>query len=194
MIRSLTAAACLFTLAACGLDAQAPDSADSLTSATSRPDVVPVARVSGSTNPLQLLRLEREEPVATARSLVVTPPEPDALWVDVEGDAAWSGLFAKGLIAVPGCGWWPIASADATAAGGQLAFTFTPKQQVQLGAMESTLFFYVDTDADGACDASKGDLVFNAELGTVPLGSAVSVSAAKWQPVSYGCSLFSYLP
>lgn len=186
-------AALALTLAACGQGVE-PQPEDPVSS-SSQPDAVLLAQREPRVSPAHLRRVETEVLVDTAQHhLVGTAPPASGLQVDVAGPPEWNGLAVVGLVAVPSCGWWPIARADAISLGGQLSFAFNPKQNVgQLGG-SNALFLYVDHDGDGACDEAKGDEVFEATLGALAAGAQVSVATSDLRAASYSCSLFSYLP
>lgn len=131
--------------------------------------------------------------LSESRSLVVQPPA-DGVGVALELEPGWNAVGLTALVAVPSCGWWPIASATAVGANGQASFTFLPREDVGLGFTEAQLFFFVDHDGDQLCDEGKGDEVFTAPLGQVTAGAQVQVALGQLAPSPYSCSLFSYLP
>jgi hypothetical protein len=197
MRRTVLALATVSLLAACGLDQDVNvPASNEPTVASPLPSHLPEAQLGQP----ELVRLQRAgtspvRPVSSARAMVVQPPQPSGVGVDVELEPAWSALSLTGIVAVPGCGWWTVASAQGVINGGQASFTFDPKGQVDLGQMQPTFFFYVDHDGDKKCDQSKGDEVFTAELGSMPAGSLASLALADLKPApSYSCSLFEYLP
>ena len=202
MSRLIAVLAAAVVLSACGqeadydLPASAPAVATSANPVLQARNVeIPAATAMQSNDLVRLQRTQSDavRPVSTTRELVALPTTP-ALGVDVELQQSWNAMTLTGLVAVPGCGWWPIASAHAVAANGQAAFSFEPKEQVDLSQMESTLFFFLDHDGDTVCDTSKGDEVFSASLGKVGVGNSVQVALTDLQAEPYLCSLFGYLP
>jgi hypothetical protein len=201
MSRTVAALVAALTLSACGLepDVDVPAVYDAPARATERalPAELPAARQAGSNS--DLVRLQRSQsdavrPVTTARALVAQPP-PAGLGVGVELQSTWTSLGLTGLVAVPSCGWWPIASAVGVAQNGQAVFTFAPKgNEIDLSASEVQFFFFVDHDGDGKCSETSGDEVFTAALGQVNANSQVTLTSAQLTASPYSCSLFEYMP
>lgn len=164
-------------------------------------DVPParLAELGEPGEPGEAVRLQRApgdavRPVSQSRSLVAQPPPSHGVGVDLELEPGWNAVGLTALVAVPSCGWWPIASASAVGANGEASFTFVPREETGLGFVEAQLFFFVDHDGDQLCDETKGDEVFTASLGQVNLGAQVQVTLGELQSSPYSCSLFSYLP
>jgi hypothetical protein len=196
MCRTVLALATLSLLTACGReqDVDAP-SADEAVAVSPAPSRLPEVQVGQS----ELVRLQRAgtspvRPVSSTRGMVVQPPQPAGVGVDVELEPAWSALSLTGVVGVPSCGWWIVASAQGTVSGGHASFAFDPKDEVDLAQQQPAFFFYVDHDGDGKCDQDKGDEVFTAQLGSMPAGSQASLALTDLQPSPYSCGLFEYLP
>jgi hypothetical protein len=197
MVRLAAVLAASLLLAACALDVDV-DSAEAgaLPAVDARPVELPEGRLVQGNDLVRLQRASRDAvgPVSDARALVAQPPQSSGLDVDVELEPRLDAVALRGLFAIPSCGWWPIASAEAVPSNGQVTFSFVPKDDVGApGSLtDGQLFFFADHDGDGACDASTGDEVFTAPLSS---GSTTfSVALAQLEPSPYSCSLFSYLP
>lgn len=202
MFRLAAAVAASFLFAACALDGDGYPSepgelpAVDARAAQARPTELPEGRLVQGNDLVRLQRAQSDavRQVSAARALVAQPPQPEGLDVDVELEPRLDAVALRALFAIPSCGWWPIASAEAVAANGQAGFTFVPKDEMGApGSLtDGQLFFFADHDGDGACDTDKGDEVF-----TAPLSSATgtfAVTLSQLQPSPYSCSLFSYMP
>lgn len=167
-----------------------------VTLACGGPDVsgsIPVDLVSEGSEAAETLTEReplRQEPPAAA------PPEdagPFDLKLVGSGFTPQNGTQMHIAVALMGCGYWVVATGEEHVAQG--AFTFQIDEgELPMGYGAWTLFFWSDNDADGACDVTAGDELWQLEV-TDMESRVVPVAASGLTPTSgWECVLFDPIP
>lgn len=136
------------------------------------PVVSPVRAELGDSEPHQAQR--------SAQSLLA--PADDGLEaVSLVGAlTAADGIKASMAVAMMGCGYWIAGTAETTVTSNHVSATV--EDVLPAESYGATLFVFVDHDADGICDAAKGDGIFEASVdaGGTTVDAATLASVDGW--------------